>query len=160
MKELQEIGDNLFSIARDLILRDGFLDPIIFVKTADSLKPIPVQPFLNVNSKRDKQILSAIIKGFASAQNATAVYMLSEAWIYDISGWKSDEKGYEKFREMTQEEKLKIRKEVAIVTFRTATGDCSMKNARINRNNGSAWLDQDSEWFTNCGSGFIPKWTG
>jgi hypothetical protein len=159
MKEYQETGDNLFRIARDLILRDGFLDPIIFVKTADALKPISVQPFLDVNSERDKQILSAIIKGFASAQNATAVYMLSEAWIYDISALKQDKSGYEMFQEMTQEQKKKVRKEVAIVTFRTASGSCSMKSARINRNNGSAWLDQDSEWFTNCESGLIPKWT-
>lgn len=160
MKEYQEIGDNLFRIARDLILRDGFLDPVIFVKTADSLKPISVQPFLNINDERDKVVLRVLIKKFATEQGATAIYLLSEAWIYDISGWKPDEEGYEKFREMTAEEKEKIRQEVAIVTFRTASGTCSMKSARINRNNGSAWLDQDSEWFTNCESGLIPKWTG
>lgn len=159
MKEYQAIGDNLFRIARDLILRDGFLDPVIFVKTANALKPLSVQPFLDVNSERDKLILSAIIKGFASAQNAAAVYMLSEAWIYDVSALKQEKSGYEMFQEMTKEQKEKVRKEVAIVTFRTAAGVCSMKSARINRNNGSAWLDQDSEWFTNCESGLIPKWT-
>jgi len=159
MKEFQEIGDNLFRIARDLILRDGFLDPIIFVKTADSLKPISVQPFLNINDERDKVVLRVFIKKFATEQGATAIYLLSEAWIYDISGLKVENQEYDILQKMTAEEKKKIRQEVAIVTFRTAAGVCSMRSARINRDNGSAWLDQDSEWFTNCESGLIPKWT-
>ena len=156
MKEFQQIGDDLLRIARDLILRDGFLDPVVFVKTPGNLKLIPVQPFLDVNKEQDKQILSRIIKRFASDHNASAVYMITEGWIYALSDMNQD---YENFQRMTAEEKQKIRKEVAIVTFRTAAGSCCVKTANINRNNGNAWLDNESDWFTECESGLIPKWT-
>ncbi len=159
MKEFQDIGNSIFDLARDMILRDGFLDPVVFVKTPDNLKLLPVQPFLNINDERDKAVLRLLIKKFATEQGARAIYLVSEAWIYDISVLKVYNQDYDILQRMTAEEKEKIRQEVTIVTFRTASGACSMKSARINRNNGSAWLDQDSEWFTNCESGLIPKWT-
>lgn len=159
MKEFQEIGNSIFDLARDLILRDGFLDPVVFVKIPDNLKLLPVQPFLNINDERDKAILRLLIKKFATDQGARAIYLISEAYIYDLSGLQAGKEGYDILQEMTAEEKEKVRKEVAIVTFRTASGACSMKSAKINRNNGAAWLGQCSEWFTNCESGLIPKWT-
>lgn len=159
MNEFQEIGNSIFDLARDLILRDGFLDPVVLIKTENDLKLMPVQPFLNINDERDKAVLRLLIKKFATEQGATAIYLISEAWIYDISCQLKDIKGNDILQTMTAEEKEKIRQEVAIITFRTASGSCSMKSARINRNNGSAWLGQDSEWFTNCESGLIPKWT-